>query len=89
MQVIIPTVSAFLGARGMAALKNWKRPSMDDHLVPTEPFIQVRPWDVSYVAHKRELKMLESFRKWSFSPGKLSVFFNDLGIELGSRESYD
>lgn len=30
-----------VGARGMAALKNWKRPSMDEFPVPKEPFIQV------------------------------------------------
>jgi hypothetical protein len=25
----------------MAALKNWKRPSMDELTIPTEPFAQV------------------------------------------------
>jgi hypothetical protein len=30
-------------SRGMAALKNWKRPSMDELPAPTEPWAQVRP----------------------------------------------
>jgi hypothetical protein len=34
-------IGAQVQNRGMAAVKNWKRPSMDEYLAPSQPFAQV------------------------------------------------
>ena len=39
-QLVARPANNFMQRRGMAALKEWKRPSMDEYLGPKEPYAQ-------------------------------------------------
>ena len=46
--LLVRPIGNLIQKRGMAAVKNWKRPSMDEYLGPKDP------WNVVYAKRQKE-----------------------------------